>query len=492
VITASMLYDQVLCPYRPWQDLHGDLSKRDKISPFVQLLWEKGTKYEQQVISELKIPFLDLSSFTQEEKENRTLEAMKNRISLIYSGRISFGNLLGEPDLIRLQDEGYVAGDIKSGSGEEGDEYDRKPKIHYAVQLALYNDILRKKGISNSRIAFVWDVHGEEVIYEFDEEFGKRNPTTLWKVYQQTLSELQDIVDQKSQTKPAFCSSCKLCHWRSRCLENLTELDDLTLLPGLGRSKRDVLEGEITTVTQLSQEDIKPYVIGNNTVFRGIGINSLNKFKARAELVKMPNGSPYLKEEVVFPEMETELFFDIEVDPMQDLCYLHGFVKRKGKDNASETYYSFFANAVDPQSEAKAFREAWEFVRMNKPCSIYYYSKYERTIWRKLRERYPDVCSEEEMEDMFDPINAVDLYYDVVTRKTEWPTRDHSIKTLAGYLGFHWRDNEPSGAASIEWFQRWTETGDFSIKQRILEYNEDDCVATRVLLDGICHLELHN
>jgi predicted RecB family nuclease len=31
-----------------------------------------------------------------------------------------------------------------------------------------------------------------------------------------------------------------------------------------------------------------------------------------------------------------------------------------------------------------------------------------------------------------------------------WPTRDHSIKTLAKFLGFHWRDNNPSGAASIE------------------------------------------
>jgi uncharacterized protein YprB with RNaseH-like and TPR domain len=73
----------------------------------------------------------------------------------------------------------------------------------------------------------------------------------------------------------------------------------------------------------------------------------------------------------------------------------------------------------------------------------------------------------------------------VVRKATEWPTRDFSIKTLAKYLGFRWRDTHPSGAASIEWFDRWISTRDPEIRQRILDYNEDDCRATRVLLDGI-------
>ena len=59
---------------------------------------------------------------------------------------------------------------------------------------------------------------------------------------------------------------------------------------------------------------------------------------------------------------------------------------------------------------------------------------------------------------LFDPEGAVDLYYDVVLKATEWPTRDFSIKTLATHLGFKWRDSHPSGAASIEWFHRWVES----------------------------------
>jgi len=44
---------------------------------------------------------------------------------------------------------------------------------------------------------------------------------------------------------------------------------------------------------------------------------------------------------------------------------------------------------------------------------------------------------------------------------------------------------DPSGAASIEWFDRWIKTRDPKIKQRILDYNEDDCVAMRVSLDAM-------
>jgi len=129
------------------------------------------------------------------------------------------------------------------------------------------------------------------------------------------------------------------------------------------------------------------------------------------------------------------------------------------------------------------------YIRQNQPCTIYYYSKYERTMWRKLQLKYPDACNAEEIETLFAPGSSIDLL-EVVRKYTEWPTRDHSIKTLAQYLKFKWRDTDPSGAASIEWFQRWSENKDQKIKQRILQYNEDDCLATRVLLDKIKKLKV--
>jgi len=119
-ITASMLYDLVQCPHRVTMDLFEDFAKRDPINPFVQLLWEKGNAFEQEVIEELHVPFVNLRPFSDQEREQMTKGAMVRGNALIYGGRISADDLLGEPDLLRRKQGGYVAGDIKSGAGVEG------------------------------------------------------------------------------------------------------------------------------------------------------------------------------------------------------------------------------------------------------------------------------------------------------------------------------------------------------------------------------------
>lgn len=486
-ITASMLYDLVQCPQRLNLDLHEDPAKRDPESKFVQLLWEKGTAFEKEVIQNLGIPFTDLSEQPYFEREHLTEEATERGDQLIYSGRICAGNLLGEPDLLRKQGEAYVAGDIKSGAGEEGasDLSDGKPKRHYAVQLALYTDILEKKGISAGRYPFIWDIHGQEVVYDLDAPQGPRTPASLWNVYESCLKKAIGIISQHTVTLPALGGTCKLCHWHSVCTSCLEDLDDLSLIPQLGRANRDRITEHVPTVSELASIDIEPMIRGTKTIIKKVGARTLRKYQERARLQVDPEAKPYLKQQIDFPQSQVELFFDIEVDPMRDICYLHGFLERRAQNNSTEQYVYFFAEDPTPEEERRIFAEAWEYIQSCQPCTIYYYSKYERTWWRKLQEKYSGIMTDNEVEAMYHPAKAVDLYYDVVFPHSVWPTRDHSIKTLAAYLGFEWRDSSPSGAESIEWYHRWVESGDLTIRQRILEYNEDDCVATRVLLDGI-------
>jgi predicted RecB family nuclease len=196
-------------------DLFADPALKDKVSPFVQLLWERGSLYEEKVIDDLSLPFVDLSHYAGDEKEQQTLEAMNRKEPLIYSARIKAGDLLGDPDLLRLENGGYATGDIKSGAGEEGgsDDEEGKPKIHYAVQLGVYTDILQQMGRSVGPRAFVWDVHGEEVPYKFDEIYGVRNPHTLWQDYQEALAEVRRIVSGAEKSLPAYSAACKNCVW---------------------------------------------------------------------------------------------------------------------------------------------------------------------------------------------------------------------------------------------------------------------------------------
>jgi predicted RecB family nuclease len=483
-VTASMLYDLVSCPHRVTMDLFTDPAGRDRVSPFVEMLWSRGNLYERQVIEGLTVPVVDLSSFQGEEREARTREAMEQHAPLIYSGRISHEDLLGEPDLLRLTDAGYVPGDIKSGAGEEGDPDNGKPKKHYGVQVALYADVLMRKGYLRTPNAFIFDIHGEEVPYDLQSRRGPSS-ASIWEAYEQSLAAARDIIGTTKPTRPAYGASCKLCHWYSRCLETLTEADDLSLLPELGRSKRDALIEAFPNVSALAQADPQLYIQKNKTSFPGVGAGTLIKFHQRAVL-KASGGDPYAREPLVFPEGLRELHFDVETDPFQDLCYLHGFVVREV--DGSLRYVPFFAE--NHSAEEEAFRNAWKFIQDNQPSALYYYSPYEKTTFRHLQKKYPTVCTPEDVEALFRAETSIDLYLDVVKKRTEWPTRDHSIKTLAKYLGFAWRDTDPSGAASIEWFSQWQESRDPAQKQRILDYNEDDCLAMPVLLDGLKALQV--
>jgi predicted RecB family nuclease len=482
-----MLYDYVACEHRPWMDMYADPFERDEVSPFIDLLWRRQRAHEEEAVADAKPLRLD-SIADPDARTAATMQAMRDRTPLIYGGRIQVDDLVGEPDLLRLGEGGYVPGDIKAGAGEEGQDEDRKPKKRYALQLALYVDVLERLGLSDGkRIAFVIDVDNADVPYDLTAPKGKRTPESLWDDYQEALSELREVAAGVRNPGPAYHGECKHCVWYSACLKRMEALDDLTLLPGLGRSRRDPFNVHVKTVAELAAYDpAKLLDEKGKSVVKGIGPEWILRFQERAAL-KHSNGAPYLRGPFEPPNVETELFFDIETDPGRNHCYLHGFVERR---NGSERFTGFFSTEPTQAAERTAFAQAWEYANSFASSCLYIYSKYERTWWRMLQERYPDVCSREDVDALFAEGRTVDLLA-VVQTNTEWPTRDHTIKTLAKYLGFTWRDTHPSGAASIEWYDRYC-SGETDAKERILLYNEDDCLATRVLLDGIRSLSIRN
>lgn len=487
-ITASQLYDHLACPHRVYLDIAGDESQRDTISPFVKLLWERGNSYEERVIDGLpEGSFLSLKSLADEPKQEATVDAMRRSIQLIYGGRIMADGLVGEPDLLILKDGRYIAADIKSGRAEEGesDEGDGKPKAHYAVQVALYTDVLERLGFSIGHIAEIWDIRGERVIYELDQPRNSKTTETWWQLYERARDEVVQIVTGALPTRGALASQCKLCHWCGHCTAELTAAKDLTLVPELGRARRDALSVHFQDLDAFASASPEAFITGKKTIVSGIGPDRFRLFQKRAQLLCHPNPQPYLRNVVELPATPTEVFFDIECDPMNNITYLHGFLERRTGDAESDAFTYFFADGLSEEAERQAFASAVHWLLERETVTVYFYSKYERTKYRELCKRHPGVCTEEEIEALFTPPRAIDLCYDVVKRATEWPTNDHSLKTLAKFLGFNWRDTDPSGASSIEWYQRWLESGDPEIRQRIIDYNEDDCRATAVLLDGI-------
>ncbi|MFA6548250.1 MAG: TM0106 family RecB-like putative nuclease [Candidatus Magasanikbacteria bacterium] len=491
-ITASNLYDYLQCPHRVWRDIYGPRDEKIKeTNPFVQLLWDKGVQYEKKVIDQIG-DFLDLSKGNLEERFAKTITAMKSKTPLIYQGVLMVDNLAGIPDLLRLMPDGsYLPIDIKSGMGVQGvdeeNEEEGKLKKSYAVQLALYCDALIRLGFENKKTALIFDIAGNEVEYNLENPIGKINKMTFWELYEDALAKVSALIENKTQNKPAMAGICKLCPWYASCKKWTEKTDDPTCLFYLGRSKRDTLSQDagINTVQDLltaNVDDLMKQRKGDKNFLKGIAEKTMETIITRANILRKIK-KPIVYGKIDFPQVDYELFFDIEDDPTQEFVYLHGVYERSPN---GERFLDFTAKEISATAEKQAWADFWRYTQSlpENNFAVYYYSHHEKTTYKRMQKKYSDVISADEVESFFDNPNVIDLYQ-IVLKNTDWPVGSYSLKALAQYLGFSWRDKTPSGALSIQWFNDYIKTKDERILNRILLYNEDDCRATMVLRDGI-------
>ena len=487
-ITASKLYDYLQCPHLIWREIHGPQEERLKeVNPFIQMLWNRGIQHEERVIKEIG-EFTDISRGSFEERFSKTIQAIEDNAPLIYQGVLYSENLFGIPDLLkRMPDGSYVPIDIKSGSGLDGENGKGKPKKHYAVQLCLYVELLQQLGLKNNRQGIVFDVHKNEVVYHLDELIGNGNGITCWEFYQETKAKAQSLLDNKVQNKPAMSGACKLCPWYNSCKKWCQNNQDLTMIFYLGRAKRDAINEElkIEKIDAFSKLDMKAVMEKkkqNKNFLKSIGEKTLNKLVARAKILNNTK-EPVIYSKIDLPQTAYELFFDIEDDPTQEFVYLHGVYERS---KTGEKFIPFVADGDTPAAEATAWKRFWDYIRSlpKDDFAVYYYSPHEKNTYKRMQRQYPEIVSEEELAKFFDDPKVIDLYQ-IVLKHTDWPLSSYSLKDLAMYLGFKWRDSTPSGALSIEWYNKYLETKDDKILNRILLYNEDDCKATMVLKDAI-------
>ncbi len=494
-LTASHLYDYLQCPHKVWRDLHGPQDeKSDEKNDFVELLWKKGVQHEENIIAKLG-EFENLADGSLEERFAKTLRAMEEGVDLIYQGVIEADGLRGIPDLLhKLPDGMYLPVDIKSGMAFSGADSKKgkegKYKKDYAAQLCLYTDILRKLGFATHKLGKIIDGHRKETIYELELPQGPQIPETYWGLYERLKAEIIPLMEDRDRNKPAMSGICKLCPWYVSCKKWCEDNDDLTNIFDLGRAKRNTLNDDLTIdkVHELPDVDIEEIMSKKKKdrhFLPGIAEKSLTKIVRRANILVNVK-TPVLHEPIDFPDVSYELFFDIENDPTQEFVYLHGVYERGPK---GERFLDFTTKEMSPEEEEGAWKRFWNYIDSlpKDDYAVYYYSAHEKTTYKKMQKQYSDVISAEKVEEFFDNPNAIDLYQ-IILKKTDWPLGSYGLKAIAQYLGFKWQDKNPSGAASIEWFNQYIETKDPEILERILIYNKDDCRATMVVKDALGRL----
>ncbi len=467
-ITANDLYNYTKCLHKVYLDANGDPAKKGEVSQFAKLLWEMGLQTERDYLTGVgERPVTDLSRSTPEAAWAQTTEAMRRGDELIYQGCLVHERYRGRPDLLLRHDDGastwgayyYEPIDIKAGKGwEERDGEVVRFKKHYAYQMMFYRDLLQQIQGYLPSLARIINV---------DQELEEFDPTPFEAKYRAAKAHVEKLVAGEEQSEPVLGSHCAQCEWFHHCRDWADETEDPTKVFFIGSVKFGLKRVGIRTVGDLARIDVEKHLQPPLKVPR-MGRATLERAKRRAQVVL--NGAPQIRPGYSFPQVATEVYFDIEDDPTRGVTYLYGLLEH-GPTKKPRFHYFL---AERPEDEERAVREFWDFIRRTDDAVYYVYSHKERTTLKRLRDKY---ALDSEVYEKY--VQAeYDLYQKLVVDYSDWPTYSYGIKHIAGQIGFSWRDPDPSGVNSIVWYNDFlSDPSRRHMMERILQYNEDDCRA---------------
>ncbi|MBW4553803.1 MAG: TM0106 family RecB-like putative nuclease [Aphanocapsa sp. GSE-SYN-MK-11-07L] len=473
LLTAQLLLNYQRCARRAFLDAYGDPSQKVPPSDFLLKLGQDALEHQRLVLANYTwvrpvYPKGDWPAGAQ-----ATLELMQQGVEQIHQGVLLTTDesglvLVSSPDLLVKQpglsifgDWLYTPIDIKLS---------KRPKLEYQIILTFHVYLL-------ATMQGAWP----ETAWLCIRDKGQL-AIDLWQTLPQMqalLAELILILNQQQEPEIFIArNSCNLCTWFDHCYGIAQAEQHLSLLPGVTTSRYAILQQQnLTTLEALAQAE--PTQLA---VLPGFGSEIANKLVRQAQAVmhNQPLPHPHLASFATnfpLPTSPIELYFDIEAEPGLNLAFLHG-VLVVDRQQQTDRFHPLLAER--PEDEAIAWQQFLDLVHTYPTAPIFHFCAYETQTIERLAQLYhtpPHVVK---------PLLArcVDLHK-WVTHGVILPIENYTLKLIARWMGFEWRDTEANGAQAICWYSEWLKTGDRQLLESIILYNEDDCRATWQVKDWL-------
>ena len=461
-LTATQVSAAFGSPFTLYCRYHGDPVKMDPPDPFLQALSRKGIEHEADVL-ESDYPEMEKVSYeTPEEGFMMALQSMAKGTKALSNLPLFYlpEGMHGYADVLEKQD-----GDSLWGNH------------HYAVREIK---VARNLTDAHRLQAAFYTLMIGRIQQRVPERFSVTNGDG--ETFQYGYAEYEDLlVESIAQANrirggwmpPAVHGEGK-APWSNFCNEVAVQNNDPSIIPGVGASMR----AKMIAAGFGSVKDVAASTPAALQQIKGMGKKTSVARLASAKAIA--TGRLVRKDGAIdLPERGTEIFLDLEGlndvfdDTMSD--YLIGaLVRADGK----EEYVPFIAEGKD---EAGMLRGFMDFMEKQQDYVIYHWHHYEKTHLRMLMDQHGM-----DGRRFLEPDVMIDLS-PVATNAFAFPTHGNSIKDVAKWLGFRWRQANVGATSSIGLYLEYAEDPDANRDkmQMVLDYNEDDCIATRVVKDWL-------
>ncbi len=474
LLTDDLLLNYKRCRRRPFLDIHGDFSQREPKRDFVFKLQQQSKIHianvlEEKIYQKPDAPYKDWQALANQtllfmqlgvERINRGILllsefsdwGLKEQLDLHQVTLVGFPSLLvKQPGKSRFGDWHYAPINIKLG---------RKAKPEYKLISAFHSQLL-------ASIQDRLPENGQIILKE--QNTSNLNPEIWLPKLKSTLEECLEML-QSYQEPEVFISRqrCSLCHWYSHCHQVAENTAHLSLVPGVTPNRYEYLQTVgITTPEALANITPEEH---QESLGREIAFSLQQQAQAIWENKAIVKPTDLSSSNLTIPTNSVELYFDLEAEPERNIDYLFG-VLLVDRTNNIEQFYPFLAEKV--ADEGLIWQQFLDLVKLYPQAPIFHFSEYEVDAVRRVANLYKTPAT------IVEPLLSrfVDLHH-VVTKSVVLPIESYSLKSIANWLGFQWRDRQARGDQSVCWYDWWLESKNRSWLETILRYNEDDCRAT--------------
>ena len=248
---------------------------------------------------------------------------------------------------------------------------------------------------------------------------------------------------------------CAECEFRSRCHAAAVEKDDLSLLGGLKPKE----------ITALNHKGIFTVMQYSHTFRRRKKMKK--RHDAALQALAVREGKVYVAQRPELPAAPTLVYLDVEGLPDLGFHYLVGLVVVQGESRTSMQFW-----ADDEAGEARIWHDFLQAAAAWPDFVIFHYGDYEARFLKQMAERHGgDSALLRRIGEK--AVNVLSLIY----AQVYFPAYSNDLKSVSACLGFRWSVPGASGMQSVVWRHGWEEGRDDGLKQRLLTYNEEDCLA---------------
>ncbi len=469
-LTAQNVSIYPIAPYSIYCDKFVPESEKDPLSPYRELLQERGVEHEAAVLERL-YPGYRPPAYTDSRKGFKLLLDEMERGAEVICGLPLFylpENLQGRIDILEKRTGSpsvfgpyhYVIKEIKIA---------RNIREQHVLQGAFYTYLLSRIQGFLPETFYIINGDFEETAYLF-----KDCEADLLRALRGT----QAILDGRELPTPTY--NAGEWPWKTHTNHAALKSRDISLVNQVGPK----LKEQLVSRGFRKVWDLSPSRIHDLLTIPRLGEATAHKMIRSAQAIQ--RGEIILLDPSVldFPARPVEIYLDLEgTDQPGDegglpqVDYLIGALVCA---SGTEDYHRFVA--WHPEEEETMFRDFMAFLSAQRSYVIYHWHHYERWHSKQLADRYGMGVEAQQVLFPF----MIDLHR-MATAAFVFPTYTNGLKDIASFLGYRWRHEDINALDAIAYYLRFQkEPEDYRQKlQAVIDYNEDDCRATKLVKDWL-------